>query len=143
MNEVNNSKENHGHGFNAWVKKPKKSILIFGSVLVTIGTGYTVYKNWDSITAIFKIIKPEPIVIKNPPASIKAAIPVVEAIPEIPTETVKIIIKDGEAFGVGEHIRNLPMGRNASMEKIAMATEHGFTLDEHQTWVKNYSKNSA
>jgi hypothetical protein len=102
-----------------------------------------VYKNWDSVTAIFKAIKPEPIVINNPQVSIKVAMPVVDVIPEIPTEKVSKIINNGEPFGVCGHPRNLPKGWNASAEKIALALENGTELGEHQTWVKNYLKNCA
>jgi len=135
--------ENNENSFVTWVKKHKKGILIAGGTIVAIGAGYVVYKNWDSISAIFKTIKPEPIVINNSNVSVKAAMPVVNVIPEIPTETVNKIINHGEAFGVSEHIRNLPKGWNATVEKTALALEHGFTLSEYQTWVENYLKNCA
>lgn len=134
--------ENHEHSFTTWVKKHKRGILIARGAIVAIGAGYVVYKNWDSIHALFKSIKPEPIVINNAQVSVKAAMPVVDDIP-IPTETINKIINNGETFSVCEHIRNLPRGRNASAGKIAVASEHGFTLCEHQTWVKNYLKNCA
>lgn len=135
--------ENQEHSFTAWVKKHKKDILIAGGVIVAIGAGYTAYKNLDSLTSIFKATNPAPIVFNNPPASVKAALPIVDVIPAIPTEAASKIINNGEPFGVCGHPRNLPKGRNASAEKAALALEHGFTLCEHQTWVKNYLKNCA
>jgi hypothetical protein len=133
----------HEHGITSWARKHKKGILITGSTIVAFGAGYMVYKNWDSILSIFKTIKPEPIVINNPQVSVKASIPVVDVIPEISTVTGNRIINDGEAFGVCEHIRNLPKNWKASAEKTALASEHGFTLSEHQTWVESFLKNCA
>lgn len=135
--------ENQDHSFTTWVKKHKKGILIVGGTMVAIGVGYVVYKNRDSINAIFKSIKPESIAFENPELSVKAAMPVVYVIPEISTEAVNKIINNGEAFGVREHLRNLPNGRNASAEQIALASQHGIKLGENQTLVENYLKNCA
>ena len=135
--------ENYEHSFITWVKKHKKGILIAGGAIVAIGSGYVVYKNWDSIHALFKSIKSEPIANNNPQIFVDAAMPVVHVISETPTETINRIINDGEAFGVCEHIRNLPNGRNASPEKVALALERGIKLAENQTWVENYLKNCA
>ena len=135
--------ENHDHSFITWVKKHKKDILIAGGAIIAIGAGYVVYKNWDSINALFKSNKPEPIVINNPQVSVEIAMPVVDVLPEIPKEMANKILNGGEAFSVCEHIRNLPKGCNASVEKIALASEHGITLDQNQTWVENYLKNCA
>lgn len=46
----------------------------------------------------------------------------------------------GEPFGVCSHLRNLPKGRHASVEKILTAHEHGFDLEERQTWVRETVK---
>lgn len=135
--------ENHDHSFTTWVKKHKKGLFIVGGTIVAIGVGYAVYKNRDSITAKFKSIKPESIVIENTQASVKAAMPIVDVIPEISTEAVNKIINNGGAFGVREHLRNLPNGQNASAQKIALASQHGIKLGENQTWVENYLKNCA
>lgn len=143
MNRKKENIENDEHGFIAWLKKHKKGILIAGGTIVAIGAGYVVYKNWDSINAIFKSIKPEFIAIENPELSVKAAMPVVDVIPEISTEAVNKIINNGEAFGVREHLRNLPNGRNASAKKIALALQHGIKLGKNQTLVENYLKNCA
>lgn len=130
--------------FVGWVKKHKKGILIAGGAIVAIGAGYAVHKNWDSVTAIFKTIKPESIVINNTQASVGISeMPVVDVIPEIPTESISKLINNGKPFGVCGHPRNLPNGRHASAEKTALALEHGIELREHQTWVKNYLKNCA
>ncbi len=40
---------------------------------------------------------------------------------------------------VSEHVRNLPLGRKASPEKIAIALEKGITLLDRQTLVKKYN----
>jgi len=124
--------ENNEHSFTTWVKKHKKGILIAGGAIVAIGAGCVVYKNWAG-----------PIEINNPQASVKAAMPVVDVIAERPTESVSKIINNGEPFGVCGHPRNLPKGRNASAEKIALALEQGIELREHQTWVEDYLKNCA
>ena len=143
MDREKESIENNEHSFTTWAKKHKKGILIVGGTIIAIGAGYVAYKNWDSITSIFKTIKPAPIVINNPPASIKVALPVVDVIPETPTEAISKIINNGEPFSVCGHPRNLPKGWNASAEKIALALEYGFELGENQTWVENYLKNCA
>lgn len=135
--------ENNEHSITTWVKKHKKGILIAGGAIVAIGAGCVVYKNWDSITNIFKSTKLEPIVTKTPPASVKVTMPVVEVIPEFQTGAVSKIINNGEPFGVCGHPRNLPKGWNASAEKIALALEQGIELKERQTWVENYFKNCA
>lgn len=46
-------------------------------------------------------------------------------------------------FEVDQHIRNLPMGRHASPEKVATALKHGFELLDGQTWVEAYLKGGA
>ena len=46
-------------------------------------------------------------------------------------------------FPVNSHIRNLAQGMNASAEKQATAQEHGVTLKEGQTWVKDYVKGAS
>ena len=135
--------ENQEHSFTAWVKKHKNGVLIAGGVIVAIGAGYTAYKNLDTITSIFKTTKPAPLVLNNPPASVKVALPIVDVIPAIPTEAASKIINNGEPFRVCGHPRNLPTGWNASAEKTALALEYGFKLDENQTWVENYLKNCA
>ena len=63
--------------------------------------------------------------------------PAVEAAPAI-TRTTSMI-----PFEVDQHIRNLPLGKHASPEKIATAVEHGFELLEGQTWVEAYMKGGA
>jgi hypothetical protein len=143
-NQHTSSNENFEYStFVGWVKKHKKGILIAEGAIVAIGAGCVVYKNWDSITSIFKAVKPGPVAINTPPASVMASMPVVDVIPEISTEAVSKIINNGEPFGVCGHPRNLSNGRNASAGKIALALEHGIELREHQTWVENYLKNCA
>lgn len=76
-NQHTSTNENSEYStFVGWVKKHKKGILIAGGAIVAIGAGCVVYKNWDSITNIFKTIKPEPIVINNSSVSVKVAMPV-------------------------------------------------------------------
>jgi hypothetical protein len=133
--------ENYEHSFITWVKKYKKGILIAGGAIVAIGSGYVVYKNWSSIHALFKSFKPEPIANNNSQIYVEAAMPVVDVIPEIRAETVNRIINAGKAFGASGHNRNLPNGRNASAEKVALALERGIKLAENQTWVEDYLKN--
>lgn len=135
--------ENHGHSFTTWVKKHKKGILIAGGTIVAIGTGYVIYKNRDYIHSLFTSIKPEPIVNNNQHISVEATKPVVDVISETSSKMVNKIVNDGEAYSVCEHIRNLPKSSNASAEKVALASEHGFKLVENQTWVESYLKNCA
>lgn len=143
-NQNTSSNENAEYSmFAGWVKKHKKGILIAGGAIVAIGAGCLVYKNWDSITSMFKSSKPDSIVIDKPKVSVKAAMPVVDVIPETQIETVSKIINNGEPYGVCRHPRNLPNGWNASAEKIALALENGIELREHQTLVESYFKNCA
>ncbi len=139
MNGARKNIEDREHAIITWAKQHKKGILLVGGAILAIGTGYMVYENWDAIRAIFSPMKLKSTEIKNLQTSPKAAMPYVNVIPQVPEK----VINRGEPFGVGEHIRNLSNGRNASAEKIAQALEHGFTLSEHQTWVDNYMKNCA
>lgn len=50
---------------------------------------------------------------------------------------------DRRVINVSQHLRNLPNGRKASPEKIALAEELGIGLGENQTWVEEYQKNVA
>lgn len=43
------------------------------------------------------------------------------------------------AHDVSEHVRNLPPGWNASLEKTETAVDHGYTLGPGQTWVESYT----
>ncbi|MDE6724393.1 MAG: hypothetical protein K2J79_02210 [Ruminiclostridium sp.] len=47
---------------------------------------------------------------------------------------------DKRITNVKQHIRNLPNGRKASPEKIALAEELGIDLGESQTWIEEYQK---
>ncbi len=50
----------------------------------------------------------------------------------------KVTAIEKPPHAVSEHIRNLPLGWEASPEKIASAAEHGYELLPGQTWVEAY-----
>lgn len=141
MKTENTIIEDQEQGLKGWWNRNKKTVYIVGGVIIAVGIGYALFRNFDAIRGVFTAIKPEGIVNK---AQINAKIktPVIDVHPET-TESISKIINGGEAFDVSGHIRTLPSGWKASQEKIAEAAKLGITLMEKQTLVDSYIKNTA
>ena len=56
-------------------------------------------------------------------------------------KVLETTISEPRIICVEEHIRKLPENWKPSSNKIATAVEHGFHLDNNQTWVDSYSRN--
>lgn len=116
------------------VKEHKLEIIIGGVTIFAIGA-VLIVNNCGSIKnqSISKIVK-DGIRIKN------------DIIPHV-SETAQnafIDIPSSERIvDVSKYARNLPMGQNASAEKLASAIQNGFDLGPHQTWVDAYSRSCA
>ena len=116
-----------------WIKTHKKEILAYGTLsLIAIG-GVLFLRNSDDEMPILPI-KPSdldisPSAIDHTPAFVSTS----SASQPFAEESIKVI--DIEPF-----LRNLPKGNHPSAEKIASALEHGFLLDENQTWVDKHTR---
>ena len=129
-------------GFKGFWLRNKKTVLAIGGVLITVGAGYVVYKNWGSLNDVFISGDSKPGMIPTPKLTVDIQTQITEALPE-KAATITKIINNGEAIDVNMHIRNLPMGWKASQEKIDKAVELGINLLENQTIVDPYLKNVA
>ncbi|MDD3221022.1 MAG: hypothetical protein PHG07_01375 [Lachnospiraceae bacterium] len=108
-----------------WIKEHKTGLII---------TGVTVASVIGVIIIANKIELPS----HSPlPANTK-----LKDIPALSNSECKVIdfSTSKKSIDVSEHLRNLPERWNASPVKIALATEHGYELAPHQTWVNSYSK---
>jgi len=142
MNENTIYVKEQEQGFKGFWHRNKKTVLAIGGVLLAVGAGYVVYKNWGSLKDVFISGDSKPGMIPNPKLTVDIQAQITEALPE-KTATVTKIINNGEAIDVNMHIRNLPMGWKASQEKIDKAVELGINLLENQTIVDPYLKNVA
>lgn len=134
--------------FIGWVKKHKKVVIIGGAITVVgIVAGITIRRNWHSITdgvqALISTSKKGAVEINTPKVVVDLVVPMDEIIKDIGTDKVRALLNAREEFDVRQHLRNLPIGRNASQLKISQAAALGIKLDEHQTLVKTFKKNCA
>lgn len=124
--------------FIKWVKAHKKELVVAGvSVAALIGIIVGV-KYKDSILVLWDSLKKD--VVELPTQSAGKSIPMAESIAEMKIIEFPINRNLQNPFDVHDHIRNLPNGNHASLEKIASAPEHGYTLQPGQTWVEGYTK---
>lgn len=59
---------------------------------------------------------------------------------DMPIDEDYEVLNDEKTANVSRHIRMLPKGMKASLEKIETAHDFGFELSEGQTWVSDYTK---
>ncbi len=125
-----------------WIKKHKKQLIIAG---VSIGTLVLVIlglKNRESIKTLWDSLKKtveQPTAHKAMIASAEeTAKPVIEDVTKGLAQHREVIPHD-----VAKHLRNLPLGQQASEKKKATALENGFELTEGQTWVSDYATGAA
>ena len=114
------------------VKEHKKEIIIVGVTVAAVVGVVLMTKNWDSIKRVVFSRDSRNTISKQKNNILMT------------TELINISITENvsieRAVDVSKHLRNLPVGWNASLSKIESAIEHGFILEEHQTWVENYTK---
>ena len=114
--------------FIKWVKAHKKELIVAGISVAALVALIVAVKKKDSILALWDSLKKD--VAEVPTKSAVESIPMAEAVSE--TNIID--------FPVRGHKRYLPNGNHASLEKIASAPEHGYTLQPGQTWVEGYTK---
>ena len=124
--------------FIKWVKAHKKELVVAGvSVAALIGIIVGV-KHKDSILALWVSLKKD--VVELPIKGAGESMPMAESISETKIIEFPVHRNLQNPFDVYDHIRNLPNGNHASIEKRASAAEHGYTLQPGQTWVEGYVK---
>lgn len=117
-----------------WLKEHKKELAITGITTVAVLVVALGVKNKDSLIKnkdiLHKMVKQTPQNIQK--ISINASL---DEAPHIEVGNVEKM-----PFEVSPHIRNLHKGWSASQDKVEAALEHGFVLNEGQTWVESYKK---
>ena len=127
-----------------WIKNHKAELIIAGFSVGTLVLIILGIKNQEMLKSIWESLQKS---IKRP--SIKIAeentVVVVEASQDVLEKAIPSTLETTERlpFEVSKHIRNLPIGRQASAEKIASAPDFGFELMDGQTWVTSYMKGGA
>ena len=127
--------KNDGEAIVMWIKAHRKELIVAGfgiAFIVAMGI-----KNRKNMEAFFESLKaminktPKSVCEPTKTASvIKSSTPIIA---EISIDTQKRI-----PHNVSEHLRDLPKGWKPSAEKVATAAEHGFKLNQGQTWVEKY-----
>ncbi len=141
--------EEQKKGFLAWVKKPRKELIIAGiSATALIGI-IICLKNRDSIEALWKSLIGA--IEKSPTEAPKISQTTIEKIAQS-SVTVTDVINPTEIvvtnttrtfqdpFEVSDHIRNLHEGWRASAKKITEAEVMGIILQPGQTLVDAHIK---
>ena len=125
-----------------WIKEHKKQLIIAGISIVTLILVVLGLKNRESIKALWDSLKKT---VEQPTAHVatiafteETAKPVIENVPKGLIQHREVIPHD-----VAKHLRNLPLGQQASEMKRATALENGFVLAEGQTWVIDYATGAA
>jgi len=141
--------EEQKRGFTQWVKANKKELIIAGVSIAAIIGIIVGIKNKDSIITLWESLKKS---VDNSPVKISTAPQkVVNSLVHEPAQVVEVVSATKTIkfpsnhntrvpFEVCDHIRNLPNGWHASAEKIATAAEHGYNIQQGQTWVDTYTK---
>lgn len=116
------------------VKEHKTEIIIAGLAIVSIAGIVMLTKNCEivkdkTVTSLLK----------------KGAKIRVDGVPDVQSIAEKIVRIEvvDKIVDVNKHIRTLPTGYTASLEKMLTANENGFRLEAGQTWVDAYSKMCA
>ena len=122
-------------GFFEKVKEHKKEIAI-GAVIVI--SAVLVVKNKGSIQSVIKSSRMEGALTSSLETQNNVGSLISESVStSVPSNLPKgIIIVDG-------HVRNLPAGWKPSIGKVELAKKCGYSLEEHQTFVKSYTKVAA
>ena len=122
-------------GFFEKVKEHKKEIAI-GAVIVI--SAVLVVKNKGAFQSAIKSARMEGALTSSLETQNNVGSLISESVStSVPSNLPKgIIIVDG-------HVRNLPAGWKPSIGKVELAKKCGYSLEEHQTFVKAYTKAAA
>ncbi|MCQ9209414.1 hypothetical protein [Granulicatella seriolae] len=135
--------EKEQSAFISWIKAHKKELIFSGITITTLIVFILGMKNMDSIKELWAALQ-ESMSKKSIDKSImkiaESPVSLSESLSTTSINLPPIHNKQNTIFDVSGHPRNLPMARNASPEKIAMATELGINLLPQQTWVNTYTK---
>ena len=130
--------------FIKWVKAHKKELIVAGIGVTALVALIVAVKKKDSILALWESLKKD--VAEVPTKSAVESMPMAEYTSETKSAVELIPMAESVSetniidFPVRGHKRYLPNGNHASLEKIASAPEHGYTLQPGQTWVEGYTK---
>ena len=133
---------NEQRKFVKWIKDHKKALIIAGISVATLIAVVLGIKKKEEIKAVWASLRK---VVEKPAAhmlketsvttAIETVCPVVEKATAVAAQHVDML-----PIEVCRHIRNLPEGMHASLEKIAAALEQHIVLQDSQTWVETYMK---
>ena len=128
-----------------WIKNHKKALIITGISVAALIAVVLGIKHKDALQEVWAslrkaVAKPVSLVIKQ--TSVTSVVTTVAPMVEEASATA-ICNADSLPFEVSRHIRNLSGGKHASAEKIAAAMEQHIILQESQTWVEAYMKETA
>lgn len=115
-----------------WVKSHKKQILLYGTLTVIVIGGVILVNNSHKRSWEFPEI---------PTGEDFEQKILNSTIPIIPIATACAISDEhSKVIEIEPYLRNLPNGYHPSAEKISTALEHGFNLNENQTWVDKHTR---
>ena len=124
-----------------WIKDHKKQLIIAGIsvgtlilIILRIKSRATINAVWDSLKGVVKNLTAK--------ATENVASVITESTPTSVSEKESAVASNSETipYEVSRHIRNLPDGWHASLEKVEEALKNNIVLMDGQTWVKNYVK---
>ena len=130
--------ENKKRSVKQWVEKHKTELVLTGASITAVAAVIIGLKNPNLIQ---KTVLPFKTVLGKAPETIgevKTAAPIAVHADKVLDLKINKDVVSRIPHAVSEHVRDLPVGRVASAEKIATAAEHGFDLNPGQTWVKGY-----
>ena len=126
-----------------WIKEHKRELIIAGFtgigtiVLLILGI-----RNKETIQAVWSSLKssisrtPECMIVGNTAGILNEVNSTDTPMPEI----CNTVDTECIPFEVKRHIRNLPSGWHASLQKQEEALKNGIVLSDGQTWVEGYEK---
>lgn len=131
----------------SWKKRFKNALLIAGGIMTGAVVGVSIWRRLSSKDAVeadvsARVKVPEFIPIEKPDVTIiEDVIPVMKPDVTIIEDVIpRTYTKPSDSFVVSSHVRNLPLNRFASPEKVAEAEDLGIVLLPHQTLVSEYEK---
>ena len=120
-----------------WIKSHKTELVSAGVSIAIIVAVIMGIKNHKDMGVLFESLKA---MINKTPKSVcepaKTALVIKNSTPII--MEFSIGTQRRIPHNVSEHLRDLPKGWKPSAEKVATAAEHGFKLNQGQTWVEKY-----